>query len=114
MGCSSHACYDEAMRYMEKVMQVLVEKNLCKSKTDCSRREMVLWSAGAWKLGPLKGGGVQISVYQVSSAETGEAIVTRCRALRPEMPDVPVNIAIYSVAHNQSPGKSNLVAHAEF
>ena len=112
-GCSSHAYYNEAMRYMEQTRQVLIEEGLCSNKDDCSRKEMALWSAGGWKVGPLTGGGVSIEVYKVSSTETAAKIVAGCKALHTEIPSVPVTVTVYSNAHrdNLHPGTHAVVRH---
>lgn len=105
-GCSSHAYYNEAMRYMEQTTQTLIEEGLCSDRADCSRKEMALWSAGGWKIGPFVGGGVGIQVYRVSDEGTAKKIVDRARSLHAQIPDVPVTVTIYSNAHidNLHPG----------
>lgn len=115
-GCSSHAYYNEAMRFMERTRQVLIEEGLCLNKEYCSRKEMALWSAGGWKIGPLTGGGVSIEVYKASNSETAAKIVARCKALHSEIPSVPVTVTVYSNAHidNLHPGTPKVVLHERF
>lgn len=110
-GCSSHAYYNEAMRYMEQTKQALIEEGLCSNETDCTSKEMALWRAGGWKIGPLTGGGVEINVYKVSSAEIAKKIVDRCKTVHSQIPSVPVVVTVYSNAHidNRHPGTPNVV-----
>ena len=112
-ACSSHAYYNEAMRYMELTTQVLIEEGMCADKADCSRKEMSFWSAGGWNIGPLTGGGVSIEVYKVSSVETARKIIEHCRSLHSQIPDVPVSVTVYSNAHidNLHPGTATVVMH---
>lgn len=112
-GCNSHAYYNEAMRYMELTRQVLIEEGLCSNNDDCSRKEMAMWSASGWKVGPLTGGGVSIEVYKVTSSEIAAKIVTQCKALHNEIPGVPVNVTVFSNAHldNLHPGKPEVLRH---
>lgn len=84
---------------MEYTRQVLIDEGLCSSKDDCSRKEMVFWTAGGWKIGPITGGGVSIYVYKVSSSETAMKIVACCKNLHDEIPSVPVTVTVYSNAH---------------
>ena len=101
-GCSAMAYQGEAMRYMEQTKNVLIEEGLCSSATDCSNKEMAFWTAGGWQIGQFSGGGVSISVYNVSSAETANKIVSRCKALHSQIPDVPAKITVYSTAHHET------------
>ncbi len=96
---------------MEQTQQVLIEEGQCSDDADCTRKEMALWSAGGWKIGPLTGGGVTINVYKISSAEIARKIVDRCRTLHSQIPSVPVSVTVYSNAHidNLHPGMPNVV-----
>lgn len=101
-GCSSHAYYAEAMRYMQETKSVLIEDGLCINENDCSKKEMAFWTAGGWKIGDHVGGGVAITVYRVSSDRTANKIIARCRTLHSQMPNVPVSVSIFSSAHGAS------------
>lgn len=104
-GCSAMAYQGEALRYMEQTKNVLIEEGLCNNDQDCSHKEMAFWTAGGWKIGQFSGGGVSISVHNVSSSEIAHKIVNRCKALHSQIPDVQVNVTIYSTAHHQSVSK---------
>jgi hypothetical protein len=101
-GCSSHAYYAEAMRYMKETNSVLIEDGFCSDENDCLKKELAFWTAGGWKIGEHVGGGVSINVYRISSEKTANKIIARCRALHSQMQNVPVSVSIFSSAHGTS------------
>lgn len=107
--------HDEAMRYVAEAQRVLDEEGLCIATRDCEQREMVFWSAGGWKFGPIAGGGVTINVYKVSDAAVADKIIQRCQSLHSQIPSVPVGVTIYANAHidNLHPGTPVVVKKGE-
>ena len=111
-GCSSHAYYDEAMLYMAETTRVLIEEGVCQNKADCSKKEMVFWTAGGWEIGSIKGGGVTITVYNVSSTVVAGKIIQSLKSLHTSIPTVPVTVTIFANAPSSSllPSKAKEVA----
>lgn len=98
-GCNSHAYYDEAQIFISDVHNIFIKNAVCESKQDCSNRELVKFEAGGWSLGPLSGGGVSISVYQISSDAVVQILHSTFSQRHSEMPDVPVQLHAYSSKH---------------
>jgi hypothetical protein len=104
-GCSSHAYYNEAMRYMEVTKEVLIESGICKDPGDCTKKEAAFWTAGGWKVGPFAGGGVTITLYRVSNLQIAQKVIDKCKALHNKIPNVPVQITVYSNKRDESSEK---------
>ncbi len=105
-GCSSHAYYLEAQEYARAITAELIHAGVCKDESSCSAQQTLLWSAGGWKAGPLRGGGVNLQVYHVADERVADALVEQCRLVHAKYPNVPLSIVIQSNAHidNLHPG----------
>jgi len=101
LGCSSHAYYDEAQIFLGDVQKILISNGMCDSKQDCSNKQLVKFEAGGWSFGPWSGGGVNISVYQITEGAIVQALHSSFSSRRTEMPDVPIYLHAYSTKHGE-------------
>ena len=100
-GCSSHAYYDEAQIFLGDVQHILISNGMCDNKQDCSNKQLVKFEAGGWSFGPWSGGGVNISVYQVTGEAIVQALHSSFSSRRTEMPKVSVYLHAYSTKHGE-------------
>lgn len=105
-GCSSHTYHLEAQEYAHAITAELIHAGVCKDESSCNAQQTLLWSAGGWKAGPLRGGGVNLQVYHVADERVADALVEQCRLVHAKYPNVPLSIVIQSNAHidNLHPG----------
>ena len=102
-GCSSHAYDAEARLYADATTAIFIASGLCSTINDCAAKELVKWEAGGYSLGPIRGGGVQINVYQVTSAGIWARLTGEFRSVHSRLPKHTVTLTAYPGPHG-APG----------
>ena len=95
-GCGSHYYHDEAVSYVPAIKEILTSSNKCEAISKCS---LVFVSGGAWVIGGMPFGGVNISVYKVHEPIVISKILSTIVNNHQNHPDVKTTIKIYSSAH---------------
>lgn len=116
VGCSSHMYSKQARLYVDVVTAELISVGACPSIDVCKKEQMVMWEGGGWKVGPFKGGGIDINVYKIADRRIADAVLARCNQIYVANSQVAVSITIQSNAHidNNHPGKRMITKEAQF
>lgn len=95
----SHTYHSQALAYMDSAQKVLMAHGLCRDKNDCVQRHLLFGTGGAIRLGPYEWGGVQLSVYEVSSAEVVGDLVKALGDTYKGLKGPAVTLRVYQTRH---------------
>lgn len=95
----SHTYHAQALVYLDSAQGVLIAHGLCQNKNDCVLKQILFGSGGAVKIGPFESGGVQISVYEVSSPDVVGDLVKALGEIYKKQRGPSVRLNVYSSRH---------------
>lgn len=98
----SHTYHSQALVYLDSAQKVLIARGLCQDKNDCVKRQILFGDGGAVRLGPFESGGVQIYVYEVSSAEVVGDLVKALGETYKKQKGPKVTMLVYETKHHES------------
>ena len=97
----SHAYHQQARVYLEAAQKVLIAHGHCENRNDCVTRRILFGDGGAVKVGPFEFGGVQLDVYEVSSAEVVGDLVKAFGEIYKKHKGPRLTMRVYESRHQQ-------------
>jgi hypothetical protein len=99
----SHANYQQARAYLDGAQNVLIAHGLCKDEQDCGKKEILFGQGGGViKLGPFEYGGINISIYGVSSPEVVGDLVKAFGEIYKKQKGPRLTVHMYETKHQDS------------
>lgn len=98
----SHTYHSQAQAYLDSAQKVLIAHHICRDKNDCVKRQVLFGDGGAVRLGPYESGGVQLYIYEVSSAEVVGDLVKALGETYKSLKGPAVTMLVYETKHYES------------
>ena len=99
---ASHTYHSQAQVYLESAQKVLIAHDICRDKSDCVKRQILFGDGGAARLGPYESGGVQLYIYEISSAEVVGDLVKALGETYKTLKGPAVTMLVFESKHHEA------------
>jgi hypothetical protein len=97
----SHTYHRQALVYLDIARQVLIAHGVCENKNHCVTKRVLFGDGGAFKIGPLEYGGVNIHVYGVSNPQVVGDLVKAFGEIYKEHRGPRLRLDVYETYHQE-------------
>lgn len=97
----SHTYHRQALVYLEAARQVLIAHGVCQNANHCVTKRVLFGDGGAFKIGPLEYGGVNIHVYGVSNPKVVGDLAKALAEIYKEHRGPRLQLDVYETYHQE-------------